>query len=129
MPSRARLTWNGDKLIAQVRNAARESVDETVDAARDDAETTHAWKNDPRLRTHRRDGAKFDSHLELEIKSEHADPADRNPTARFGFTKRKGFYGLFHEEGTVREHIFPALRPAADRQFPTVIDRLREKLR
>lgn len=116
MASRARLDWNGDKLIAQVRTAAREAVDATVDAARDDAAASHVWVN----RT---------DQLQEEIVSQHADPAAPNPTASFGTTRRRGFYGLFHEEGTVKEFARPFLRPAADRHFGELAAKIRERLR
>jgi len=116
MPSRSRFDWNGDDFVARVEQAAREAVDETVDAARDDAALSHEWIN--------RDGQ-----LQEEIVSEHADPADPNPSGKFGTTRRRGFYGLFHEEGTVREFERPFIRPAADRQFPTLADRIRRRLK
>lgn len=128
MPSHAHLDWQGDRLIERVHNAARESVDETVDATRDDAQETHTWRNDPRRRRFSKGGPLVDPHLETQIKSEHADPADLNPMGSVGFTREKGFYGLFHERGTTHEHEYPALRPAADRQFPTIVERLRRRL-
>jgi len=129
MPSRARLDWQGDKLVKQMRAAAVAGVNETVDAARDDAKATHdpEWVNRPTR------FSKTGGQLEHEIVSEHADPASRevggpDPVGSFGFTKRRGFYGLFHEEGTVNERIRPVLRPAAARVFPTLIDRIRERI-
>ncbi len=114
--SRASLTWRGDELVARVRNAARAAVDETVDEAAADARASHVWLN----RT---------MQLEDEIVAEHADPADLNPTARFGSTRRRGFYGLFHEEGTVNEFSRPFLRPAADRHFHALAEKIRRRLR
>lgn len=128
MPSRATMTWNGDRLIAQVRRAARDAVNETVDAARDDAKATHTWKTDPTIR-HTKSGRPYNSDLESQIVSEHASAGVPNPTGSFGYTRRRGFYGLFHEEGTVREHRFPALRPAADREFPLLAERIRRRLK
>lgn len=116
MPSTVRLEWNGDQLLERVTAAAREAVNETVDDARDDAAASHVWVN----RT---------GQLEEEVVSEHADPADSNPTGRFGTTRRRGFYGLFHEEGTVREHATPFLRPAADRHFSTLAERIARRFR
>lgn len=116
MPSRATLNWDGDALLRRVRTAARVGVNETVDAARDDARVSHEWVS-------RR------GQLEEEIVSEHADPADPNPTAFFGTTRRRGFYGLFHEEGTTSEFERPFLRPAADRTFPGLAARIRRRLR
>lgn len=121
-PIRAR----ADEILGRVKNAARESVNEVVDAARDDAEATHSWKDDPELRT-LKSGRRVDTHLERQIVSVHAD-SDDNPTGSFGTTKRAGFYGLFHELGTVHEFERPFLRPAADRQFPRLAEVIREKL-
>lgn len=123
------LEWNGDALIARVEQAARDGVNDTVDAARDDAEATHPWKDDPRPRRLRKDGPLVDPKLELQIRSEHAAAGEANPTARFGYTRRKGFYGLFHEESTTHEHEFPTIRPAADRQFPTLSERIARRFR
>lgn len=109
------LQWNGDELVRQVEEAARRAVDATVDAAADEAERSHVWQNRTRQ-------------LEEEIRAEHAAPDDPNPTARFGTTERRGFVGLFHEEGTVHEFERPFLRPAADITFPSLASRVREEL-
>jgi hypothetical protein len=116
--SKVTFEWHGDELTRRVEHAAREAVNETVDEARDDAKAAHPWKP----------SARFPSDLESQIVSEHAH-AGPNPTAAFGYTRRKGFYGLFHEEGTVHEHTYPALRPAADRVFPTLVAKIKEKLK
>lgn len=125
----ARFDWNGDAFIAQLEQDAREAVNETVDDARDDARATHTWHNDPRPRRLHKGARLVNPSLELQIKSEHADPQDPNPTGRFGYTKRRGFYGLFHEEGTVHEHEYPTLRPTADRVFPTLAEKIRARRR
>ena len=128
MPSRARLDWRGRDLVENVRAAARVAVNETVDAARDDAKETHdpEWVNRPTK------WSKEGGQLEEEIISQHADPASQkvggpDPCGSFGFARRRGFYGLFHEEGTVHEREKPVLRPSADRVFPTLIDRIRRR--
>lgn len=115
MPSRAGLTWRGPELIERVRTASRMAVNDTLDAARDDAAVSHEWVN-------------RNNQLEEEIVSEHADPGDHNPSGLFGTTRRRGFYGLFHEEGTVHEYARPFLRPAADRNFPSLAARIRRRL-
>lgn len=112
----SRLNWNGDRLIALVRSAAADAVNETVDQAANDARLSHPWVN-------------RNMQLEEEIVTEHAKPGDPNPTARFGTTRRRGFYGLFHELGTVHEFERPFLRPAADRAFPRLQETLAEKIR
>ena len=130
MPSRARLDWRGKDLIENMRAAARVSVNELVDEARDEAKATHdpMWVNRPTR------WSKEGGQLEEEIGSEHADPASQriggpNPVGRFGFARKRGFYGLFHEVGTVHEFAKPVLRPTADRIFPTLAARIRRRLR
>lgn len=115
MPSRARLDWRGKQFVEEMRTAARIGVNETVDAARDDAASSHEWLN----RT---------GQLEEEIVSEHATSRQRDPVGRFGTTRRRGFFGLFHEEGTTHEFARPFLRPAADREFPSLAKRIRRRL-
>lgn len=116
MTSSARLEWNGDAIISRVEAAARAAVNETVDDAAGDARLSHGWIN-------------RSLQLEDEIKTEHAKLGERNPSAKFGTTRRRGFYGLFHELGTVHEHERPFLRPAADRVFPTLAARIRRRLK
>lgn len=116
-----------DAVVSHIRDAAREGVNEIVDAARDDAEAVHPWKDDPGLHT-LKSGRRVQTDLERHIVSQHADPDAANPTGSFGTTERSGFYGLFHEEGTKHEFERPFLRPAADRQFPRLADVIREKL-
>lgn len=123
MPSRARLDWQGQRLLENMRAAARRSVNELVDEARDDAKATHEpmWENTPTK------WSKEGGQLEEEIISRHADPDTQrpygpNPVGAFGFARRRGFYGLFHEKGTVHEYEKPVLRPTADRVFDTLED-------
>ena len=116
MPSRAKVDWRGDTLLRRIRVAATEGVNETLEAAATDARSSHEWRN----RT---------GQLEEEIVTEDAHDTDANPTGSFGTTRRRGFYGLFHEEGTEHEFARPFLRPAADRQFPSLAQRIRRRLR
>lgn len=129
MPSRARLDWQGERLAERVRGAARAGVNETVDAARDDAKATHEpmWENTPTK------WSKEGGQLEEEIVSEHAGQESLqaygpDPVGRFGFARKRGFYGYFHEIGTVHEFAKPVLRPTADRIFPTLAERIRRRL-
>jgi hypothetical protein len=122
MPSRARLDWRGDELVAKVRRAVEDSIDETVDAGRDDATETHPWHVDPRFRRFRNIKRPINPHLEDQIESEHVTPGSAVPTGRFGYTRRRGFYGLF------LEFKFPTIRPAGDRVFPTLPARIRRRL-
>lgn len=123
MPSRARLDWRGRELVENVRAAARVSVNELVDEARDLAKETHdpEWVNRPTRYS------KEGGQLEEEIISRHADPASQkvggpNPSGSYGYARKRGFYGLFHEEGTIHEHARPLLRPIADLVFKTLDD-------
>lgn len=122
MASRVRLDWRGDKLVARVRRAVEDSIDETVDAARDDAIATHPWHVDPRYRRFRNIKHPINPHLEGQIYSEHVTPGAPVPTGRFGYTRRRGFYGLF------LEFKFPTIRPAGDRNFPMLAARIRRRL-
>ena len=130
MPSRARLDWRGEQLARRVRSAAVAGVNETVDVARDTAKDTHEpmWRNTPTRYS------KEGGQLEEEIGSRHADPASEtihgpDPVGAFGFARKRGFYGLFHEVGTIHEIEKPVLRPTADRIFPTLEARIRRRLR
>lgn len=115
-------------LVDRVRDAARDGVNEVVDAARDDAAAVHPWVEDPEPHT-LKSGRRVQTDLERQIVSRHADPDAVNPTGSFGTTERAGFYGYFHEIGTVHEFERPFLRPAADRQFPRLADAIAERLR
>jgi hypothetical protein len=116
--SNARLEWDGDQLLANVAKAAAAAINDVTKAAADDAQATHDWF----ARRGRRG-------LEGQIEHEPATVDGTRVTGRFGYTKRRGFYGLFHEEGTVHEHEHPALRPAGDRHFPALTARISERLK
>jgi hypothetical protein len=102
-------------VIARMREAVRAAIDDVTEAAAADASMAHWWVN--------RTGM-----LESRIVSEDARHIGGHVTGRFGTTSKLGFYGLFHEEGTVHEFARPFLRPAADRTFPTLAARIRERL-
>ena len=110
-----RLEWNGAELLTRVTEAARVSIDETLREADADASSSHFWVN----RT---------GNLQGQIVTEAAKVEGFRVSGRFGTTERRGFYGLFHEEGTMREHATPFLRPAGDRTFPTLAAKIRARL-
>lgn len=101
--------WNGDEVVENVVNAAKDAIDETTEAAAKDAASSHWWSS--------RGGQ-----LESEIVSEPAKVVDGKLTGKFGTTKVRGFYGLFLERRT------PFLRPAADRVFSTLTERIKGRL-
>lgn len=115
MASRARLNWNGDKVTANLAEAARVAINETTQATDDDATSSHWWSN----RT---------GYLERKILTEPARFEGNRVIGRVGATNsgqkgvRSAFYGLFLELK------LPWLRPAGDRQFPTLAARIRRRL-
>jgi len=111
MPSKVTYDWRGDALFQRLRKAAAAAVEETVREAAAEALTSHEWVN----RT---------GQLEEEIKVERANRSILRPSFRFGTTQRRGFYGYFHEEGTVHEFARPFLRPAADIHFPSLLSKI-----
>lgn len=115
MASRARLEWHGARLRSEVVEASRAAINETLKEADADASSSHSWMN----RT---------DQLEEEIVVEKATIVGDKVVGRFGTTRRRGFYGLFHELGTMHEIARPFLRPAADRTFPTLAEKIRRRL-
>lgn len=126
-----KMDWNGRALETKVERVTIIALNRVVDEARDDARENHAWID----RT---------GQLESNIVSEHArtkgylqgrgarkrmDPSEARLTASFGTTRGAGFYGLFHEVGTVNEIARPFLRPAADRNFGNLPHYIRLGLR
>lgn len=105
------LHWRGDEVAKRVRAAALAAVDETTEAAAEDARANHWWAN--------RSGS-----LEGNIVVEPAKAdAGGRVAGRFGTSlRREAFYGLFLERKT------PFLRPAADREFPQLAKRIRGRL-
>jgi hypothetical protein len=116
MPSRARLTWNGDALIARVEEAAMAAIDDTTRATDDVATNAHWWRN------------RTGDYGERHIVTEQAVVEDDRVRGRVGatYSGQKGvrsfFYALF------LEYKLPWLRPAADITFPTLAERIRRRL-
>lgn len=111
------LEWYGDAIREEIVVAARHSIDETTDEAAHIAATEHGWVS--------RSG-----NLEKQTISERAVVKGPFITGRFGATYddgmkgiRSGFYGLF------LEYRRPWLRPAADRTFPLLAQRIRRRLK
>lgn len=123
--SRVIFEWDGDEVERRLYWACREAVDATVDEARDLAKAEHfdVWQNTPTR------WSPAGGQLEDAIISEHSTVHDRNPTGRFGFARRHGFYGLFHEVGTSHEYEKPVLRPVADQIFPRLAHKIKERFR
>lgn len=104
-----KLDWRGRQVSARVRAAASQAVTETVQAAANDARSSHWWGS--------RSGQ-----LASEIVAEPAIPVGPVIRGRFGSTQHRGFYGL------ILEYRNPFLRPAADRNFPDLARRIRWRL-
>lgn len=105
-----KIDWKGAAVIAKITRATHEAIDETTQAAADVAKSEHDWQ--------RKSG-------ELEANTIIRPAQQEGPTqitGKFGSTNREGgFYGLFQE---MRE---PWLRPAADKEFPKLAERIAEK--
>lgn len=129
MAARKRFEWNGDELLRKIEAETRNALRETLDDAASEARRTHPWRKRRGARRYRRGGPEFDPNLERQIKRGMVVvTADGHVRGSFGYTRDKGFYGLFHELGTAHEREFPTIRPAADRVFPTFVERLRRRL-
>jgi len=115
MANRAALVWNGDAVLARVAEAARVSINETLREADADASASHWWRN----RT---------GYGEAHILVEDAKIDGPLVSGRFGATysgqkgHRSAFYLLFLEYKSA------FLRPAADRNFPTLAAKIRARL-
>lgn len=106
----ARLVWNGQRVLAEVRRATLAGINETLDDAVQDAKSNHWWTSSS-------------GQLEAEIVKEDACvELGGRIRGKFGTTKGRGFYGLFLERRT------PFLRPAADRTFPRLPRHIRRRL-
>lgn len=101
--------WNGDDVVDKVAKAAAEAVDETTAAAAAAAKSSHWWRS--------RSGT-----LERQTVTEPATVDRDDVVGKFGTTERLGFYGL------ILERRRPFLRPAADREFPKLAERIERKV-
>lgn len=106
--SRSLKEWNGGAILDHIERISKLAIDETLEEAAEDAHHNHWWAN--------RSGD-----LETQIKIEKAIRKKGQVVGRFGTTKGKGFYGLFHERRR------PFIRPAGDRHFPKLADRIRRR--
>lgn len=105
----SRLVWKGDEVLARVKRAIPEAIDETTQEAAEHAKSEHWWQSH--------------GHLVGEIVNEPAQRHGTKVTGKFGSTQRRGFYGLFLE---YRE---PFLRPAADATFHKLAGKIKRKIR
>lgn len=111
-----RLDWDGERLLARVREATRQGINDTTAEAARVAQTGHWWNN----RT---------GNLERNVITERAHRFGKRIVGRFGATYsgqkgvRSGFYGLFLEMK------IPWLRPAADEVFPTLAANIRRRMK
>lgn len=114
------IRWLGDELIAKLTDATREAIDETTAAAAEDANGTSLD-----LPAHTAAGHRWHGVTSREVGTVASEPAKAEGSqvkGRFGDTAGRGTYGLF------LERIDPYMRPAADREFPKLAERIRENL-
>lgn len=105
-----RLEWRGQDVLRKLERATTAAIDDVTGRAAQDARSNHWWKS----RTRRLAG---------EVENEPAKRVGRlKVRGRFGTTKTRGFYGLFHERRT------PFLRPAADRHFPRLAREIKRRM-
>lgn len=106
------LQWNGAAIAARVAAASAEAIDEITEEAAQEAVRDRWWKA--------RRGAEG---LVSEVVTEPAKPQDDGTVSgKFGTTQRRGFYGLLLERKQ------PFLRPAADKTFPGLAGKIRERM-
>lgn len=111
MAGATRVEWLGNWVEAKVVAATKAAIDETTNAAAEDAKEHHWYAN--------RTGS-------LEKNTFAAPAVIEGPriVGKFGSSmRREGFYGLFLERRT------PWLRPAADRHFHELPVRIRAGLK
>lgn len=128
--SRVRFEWNGDAIERALESAVTRAINDLVDEARDEAKAEHftAWQNTPTK------WSKEGGQLEEEIVSQHVESVKLTDahtpdelTGRFGFSRKRGFYGLFHELGTVHEFEKPVIQPIGDRVFARLAEEIRRR--
>lgn len=116
--NRPRLEWNGDNIVKQLAEAARQGIDDFTDATDTDASSDHWWKE----RTAPRG-------LTGQIITRPAVFKDGRVVGSVGVTYsgREGVFSGFY--GWFLELRLPWFRPAADRNAMTLPDRVKRRFR
>lgn len=99
--------WEGDEVVEKIEQATRLAIDQTTGAAVIQAKNNHPWQN----RTGTLEGS-----------------YEMRPAVSDGKTV-KGKWGSFDVKYAAPvEKDFPALRPAADVEYPKLAERIRANL-
>jgi hypothetical protein len=108
------LDWRGGDVAQRVADAARKGVDETTAAAVIHAKQNHPWQN-------------VTGTAEGSIQMRPAE-ADEDGSIRGEWGSYGVDYFLHLELGTVNMPARPALRPAADAEYPNLAARIKAAL-
>lgn len=114
------MKWLGGDMLDKVTQAAIAGVNETLEAAAEDARGTSM-----RLPPHFAAGHPWYDVTERVEDAVDVQPAQLNGikvSGSFGATKRRGDYAFF------LERLHPYLRPAADRNFPALAENIGKHL-
>jgi hypothetical protein len=114
------LDWRGNDLAEKVTEAVKAGINDTLEAAAEDARGTtmdlppheaagHPWYG-------------FTSRVENAVDIQEAEVDGQVVVGRFGATKQRGDYAFF------LERLHPYLRPAADRNFTDLAENIQKRL-
>ena len=111
------LVWNGDEILRRVAEASAGAIDDVTEATDKDASANHWWK----ARTAPRG-------LVGQLTTTPAVLKDGRVSGSVGatYSGRKGVFSAFY--GLFLERKLPWLRPAFDRNFPTLPEHMRRRL-
>jgi HK97 gp10 family phage protein len=107
-----RLDWRGAQVRAQLEIATIEGINETTEDCVQDAKANHPFTT--------RTGTAVES-----IQRKPATASATKISGRYGGRKIRYFFYL--EFGTSKMQAFPTLRPAADRNYPKLVGRIRAR--
>ena len=106
----SRLHWRGPEITAKAVAAAKVGIDQTTAACVEHAKTNHPWQNVTGL-------------AEGSIRMEPAQVEGKRVVGRWG--SWSVVYFIFLELGTSKMPPYPALRPAADTEYPNLAGRIK----
>ena len=107
------LLWNGQRVKVEVENASVEAIDDVLEECVNDAKADHPFQN--------RTGK-----AEASIQRKPATASLTKISGRWGSYRVRYFFYL--EVGTSKMPAFPTLRPAADRNYPHLAAKIRERM-